>query len=143
MADLKSVTAPCGIDCFNCELFESNCANNPEIVARLSKAMNLPAEKVGCKGCRVQGGCRLHWNNCDTLDCVTAKGVDFCYECSDFPCRKLQPVADEAIRYPHNIKVYNLSRMKSAGIEKWAEEAAEIRRLYFKGKFAVGKGPQS
>jgi hypothetical protein len=39
------------------------------------------------------------------------------------------------------MKVYNLSRMKLIGIEKWTEEVAEIRKLYYEGKFVVGKGP--
>ncbi len=68
--------------------------------------------------------------------------MNFCFECSDFPCPKLQPAADGADKYPHNMKLYNLCRMKAIGVEKWAEEeAAEIRQLYFKGKFIPGSGP--
>ena len=43
--------------------------------------------------------------------------------------------------YPHNMKVYNLCRMKYIGIDKWVEEASEIRKRYYNGKFVVGKGP--
>ena len=32
-------------------------------------------------------------------------------------------------------------RMKLIGIEKWTEEATEIRKRYYEGKFIVGKGP--
>jgi hypothetical protein len=39
------------------------------------------------------------------------------------------------------MKVYNLCRIKKVGLEKWAnEEAGQIRKRYFKGKFVVGKG---
>jgi hypothetical protein len=31
--------------------------------------------------------------------------------------------------------------MKFLGIDKWIEEAAEIRKLYYEGKFKVGIGP--
>jgi hypothetical protein len=31
--------------------------------------------------------------------------------------------------------------MKLLGVEKWTEEAAEIRERYFAGRFEVGKGP--
>jgi len=41
--------------------------------------------------------------------------------------------------YPHNMKMYNLCRMKFIGVDKWTEEACEIRKLYFEGKFLVGK----
>jgi hypothetical protein len=53
----------------------------------------------------------------------------------------LCPSAESALRYPHNLKLYNLCRIKLLGPEKWAEEAAANRIRYFKGKFVVGKGP--
>jgi hypothetical protein len=135
----KEFTAPCGIDCFNCEVFESNLTE--ENRARFSAAFKLAPEAVACKGCRASGGCRLHWGKCDTLDCVKDKGIEFCHECTEFPCAMLCPSAESAQRYPHNLKLYNLCRMKQLGIEKWAQEAAENRKRYFKGMFVVGKGP--
>jgi len=79
---------------------------------------------------------------CETLECVKSKNLDFCYECSEFPCSKLQPLAEGADRYPHNLKVYNLITIKNKGIEKWASETVKIRDLYFRGKFMIGAGPQ-
>ncbi|MCX7745639.1 MAG: DUF3795 domain-containing protein [Clostridia bacterium] len=136
----KDLTAPCGIDCFNCDLFELNLDESKKEM--YAKAFNLAVDHVACKGCRVQGGCRLHWQSCETFDCVKERGMEFCFECSDFPCGKLMPCADGAGKYPHNMKLYNLCRMKQIGVEEWAErEAAEIRKKYFKGKFVVGSGP--
>ncbi|WP_455383691.1 DUF3795 domain-containing protein [Salinispira pacifica] len=139
--DLRETTAPCGIDCFNCEVHESNIT--PEVADRLSKAFGFAPEKAACPGCRTAGGCRLHWDSCETLDCVGEKGVPFCYECADFPCTRLLPCAEGADRFPHNMKVFNLSRMRTVGLEKWAEESKRNRALYFRGKFAVGRGPQA
>jgi len=31
--------------------------------------------------------------------------------------------------------------MKLIGIDNWIEESTEIRKLYYDGKFEVGKGP--
>ncbi|HUX12983.1 MAG TPA: DUF3795 domain-containing protein [Spirochaetia bacterium] len=138
--NFEELTAPCGIDCFNCEVYESNIT--PEVAARLSAAFGFSPEKAACPGCRASGGCRLHWGNCDTLDCVKSRGVSFCYECADFPCPRLLPCAEAADRYPHNLKVFNLSRIRNVGIDVWARESMGNRALYFKGKFAVGKGPQ-
>ncbi|MCP3686197.1 MAG: hypothetical protein GY861_26420, partial [bacterium] len=48
-------------------------------------------------------------------------------DCDDFPCHFLAPVADGASKYPHNMKLYNLSvfrAMKEHG--KSAPEAWEI-----------------
>ena len=69
------------------------------------------------------------------------KGVEFCCDCDDFPCEFLAPTADKAAQYPHNMKVYNLCRIKKVGLERWIEEeAGQIRKKYFTGKFVVGKG---
>jgi hypothetical protein len=134
----KELTAPCGIDCFNCEVYEKNVT--PEFQNRLGPAFGLKPEEVTCRGCRASGGCRLHWGNCDTLDCVKAEGVEFCHECGKFPCGKLMPVREGADKFPHNLKLYNLCRMKLIGIEAWSEEAALNRKGYFMGKFKPGTG---
>jgi hypothetical protein len=50
-------------------------------------------------------------------------------------------VAEGAQIYPHNLKLYNLMRIRSRGLEKWAREASANRDAYFKGKFSIGTGP--
>ena len=120
-------------------------ATAAEILQEEYNSQSIGTETVGTSDCswsREQQGCRLHWNSCDTLDCVKSKGVEFCFECGEFPCGMLQPASDGAEKYPHNMKVFNLCRIKLVGVEKWAaEEASEIRRKYYKGKFVVGRGP--
>jgi hypothetical protein len=133
----KSI-APCGIDCFNCEVYEKNI--NETTRGIMASRLNIDPDKVACKGCREQDGCRLHWGKCDTLDCVKQREVQYCFECNEFPCEMLCPSRESAERYPHNLKLYNLCRMKLLGVEKWTEEAATNRQRYFKGKFVVGKG---
>lgn len=138
--DIKKLTAPCGIDCFHCQMYEGNLTETTrrQFAAMLKKD---PGE-VGCKGCREQGGCALYPGPCETLECARAKGVDFCHECDAFPCRRLAPASDQAGKYPHNLKLYNLCRIKAVGLEEWAEkEALQNRLAYFKGRFVVGKGP--
>jgi hypothetical protein len=71
---------------------------------------------------------------------VKTKGVKFCGDCADFPCSFLAPVADLAAIRPQNLKVYNLCRIKKVGLERWIEEAGQIRKNYFTGKFVMGKG---
>jgi hypothetical protein len=105
--------------------------------------MGVLKEEISCKGCRQQDGKHYHLppEGCATLDCVKAKGVEFCCDCSDFPCAFLAPTADKAAQYPHNIKLYNLCRIKKVGLTSWIEEeAGQIRKIYFTRKFVVGKG---
>jgi hypothetical protein len=38
-------------------------------------------------------------------------------------------LADGADKYPHNMKVYNLCRIKKIGLDRWVEEeAGQIRK---------------
>lgn len=135
---LKELTAICGIDCFNCELYEKNItASFQKIMAQ--KTGKKP-EELSCKGCR-QMGCVLLAKECATKKCAKERNLDFCFECSDFPCQKLSPCKEGADKYPHNLKLYNLCRIQLLGIEKWSEEAKENRKNYFQGKFMIGHGP--
>lgn len=141
MKDKKDVTAPCGLDCFNCELYDDNLTD--ELIERIHSKMGVPKEEIACKGCRQEDGKHFHFpsNRCETLDCVKAKGVDLCCNCNEFPCAFLAPTADQAARYPHNFKVFNLCRIKNVGLERWIEdEAGQIRKKYFTHKFVIGKG---
>jgi hypothetical protein len=141
MNDKKRLTAPCGLACFNCELHEDNLTD--ELAGLISTKMGIPKNQIPCKGCRQQDGRHFHLppEGCATLNCVKAKGVEFCHDCNDFPCLFLAPTADGAAKYPHNTKLYNLCRMKKVGLEQWIEkEAVQSRKRYFTLAFVVGKG---
>jgi hypothetical protein len=139
MEDTKMMTAPCGLDCFNCEVNERNITD--ALREMLSAKFGIPPAKVQCKGCRGQKGDRLGLPQCETYACAMERDIDFCFECNEFPCPKLQPARDGADRYPHNMKLYNLCRIKTVGIDVWAKETPDIRRRYFTGTFIIGCGP--
>jgi hypothetical protein len=135
------LSAPCGLDCFDCELHESNLTE--KLTELIHSKMGIPKNEIACKGCRQQDGKHYHLppDGCATLNCVKSKGVEFCCDCDDFPCAFLAPTADKAAQYPHNMKVYNLCRIKKIGLDRWIEEeSGQIRKKYFTGKFVVGKG---
>lgn len=139
--DKRQLTAPCGLDCFNCEIYEANLTD--QMAEFIHTKMGVPKEQISCRGCRAQDGRHFHLPNdgCLTLTCAKEKGVEFCCDCGDFPCSYLAPLADGAERFPHNIKLFNLCRIKKVGHERWAEhEAGEIRKKYFTAKFVVGRG---
>ncbi len=128
--DYKKLTAPCGRDCFNCFFFLAS--QNEEYKINLARKMNLPVEKIVCKGCReIEGKCQVLKNygfsgNCKIYACVKEKGVEFCSDCSDFPCDLLHPLAHGADKFPHNLKVYNLCMIKKMGLEEWAKNKSKI-----------------
>ena len=145
MQTKRELTAPCGIDCFNCQIYKDVITD--EFKNKLAVAYGIAPKNIPCSGCRALKGTRVAFDTrqvftCDTYTCVTDRGHEFCFECADFPCNRLQPTADRAETFPHNMKVFNLCRMKAVGPEKWAEEEAALIRLkYYKGKLVIGKGP--
>ncbi len=138
MEDLKSI-APCGVDCFNCGAYEENMT---ELIRKNILKMSGKEYINACKGCRGMNGKNLPMaDECETYKCILIHKVDFCNECAEFPCGKLSPCADKANFVPHNMKVFNLCRMKKVGIDKWVEESKSIREKYFKGEFVPGDEP--
>jgi len=103
--------------------------------------MGIPAEQASCQGCRNEKGTIpfLNMNEpCSVYKCTEEKGIDFCYDCSDFPCDHLHPYADKASLLPHNTKVFNLCLIKKMGLETWAEtKAKSVKSTYFKGEFKL------
>lgn len=131
----QNMTAPCGLDCFNCPMYLAN--NDAEIRAALSIRLNIPAEKAVCQGCRNQAGTvsAIGRNEpCYIYRCSQSKGHNFCFGCADFPCDHLHPYADQADKRPHNTKVFNSCLIKKMGLEKWAKEKAKhVKDTYFHG----------
>jgi hypothetical protein len=99
--------APCGLDCAHCEIYRA--AHNPETAERLAEAWRAngyPEAKAAwfrCQGCHGERGvcwsadCRLH------ACAVTERGLDYCSQCVDFPCGKLEIWAASA---PHHAAAY-------------------------------------
>ena len=103
-----ALIAPCGIDCRLCRAYGRN--RNP------------------CPGCRTSaGGCTSGCVRC--LKCATlASGlVNYCFECAEFPCKRLEHL-DQRYRTRYATSpIANLRRIQADGIrvfvrsenEKW------------------------
>jgi len=135
--DYKKMTAPCGLDCFNCPMYLAQ--GNEELRTILSERLGIARQEASCSGCREQGG-KIAFlkmrEPCSVYRCISQKGIDFCCDCSEFPCDNLHPYADRASQVPHNTKVFNLCLIKKMGLEEWAKEkAGSVKGTYFKGKF--------
>lgn len=138
--ELLEAIAPCGLDCMDCPVHESNITD--ELRQRIAALSGKLPEDVACHGCRSDRRAPLCPKDCATLDCSRGKGVDFCFECDQFPCENLHPASDQAQTLPHNLKIYNSCRMEKIGPEKWLnEEAKPSMAKYYKGKMIVGRGP--
>lgn len=136
----EKLAAPCGIDCGICELYLSG--SNEKLMGYLV-TKGIPKEKLPCAGCRnIGGNCPVIGETCVTFTCASEKSVEFCFECKDFPCSMLNPAADRADVLPHNTKVFNLCTIKRDGVEGFVKISGDIKKKYYQGKMAVGRGPQ-
>ncbi len=146
--DYFNMTAPCGLDCFNCTFYlayENLEAMNQ--VKAWSKELDIPVETMLCHGCRSHDGqipLQKHLfgerHRCAAYECSKSKDLNFCGECEDFPCDNLHPYADKAATLPHNIKVFNLCLINKMGLEKWAEsKAGRVRNDYFNKPWSLAE----
>ena len=138
--DYYQMTAPCGLDCFNCHFYLARKDKEAmSTVKQLSEEFNIPVEIMLCKGCRSHNGripLQKHVfgdaHRCAAYECSQGKGFENCGDCDEFPCDNLHPYADKASDLPHNIKVFNLCLINKMGLEEWARtKASEVRKIYF------------
>lgn len=138
--DFERLTAPCGLDCFNCIGYLAN--DKPEMLNLIAEMLNISLEQAKqavCKGCRNQKG-RIPFApmQCRVYPCAENKKISFCCDCQDFPCDYLHPYADQASKVPHNTKVFNLCLIKKLGLKVWAEDKAKsVKEKYFKAKWEL------
>lgn len=138
--DYFQMTAPCGLDCFNCHFYLANENQEAKItVEQLSKKFNMPVEIMLCNGCRNHNG-RIplqkmafgEEHRCAAYECSKSRNLSFCGDCDQFPCDHLHPYADKSTELPHNMKVFNLCLINKMGLENWASsKASEVRETYF------------
>jgi len=93
MKQENQMIAVCGLDCSGCDILQAT--NDPKIAQGIvdwfkrERNEEVKVKDVHCLGCR--GDRTKHWSpDCWILQCcVDKKGLEFCYECEDFPCEKL------------------------------------------------------
>ena len=74
-----------------------------------------------CKGCRNQI-CAIY-PDCGVVDCHKKKGVDFCFQCDEFPCEKSNFDPDLKRRW-----ILMNNRAKEIGIEVFCKESMKFPR---------------
>jgi hypothetical protein len=137
-SQITDLVAPCGLHCEKCLAFQGGeihelssrlaelLGSNFKTYAKRFQGMNPVfdgyeefrdlLEFMGqgtCRGCR-SGGSLFH--QCPIQMCVMERGIDFCYQCEDFPC--------ELDGVPGMLKKRweaNNTKLQSMGPEKYLE----------------------
>ena len=114
----------CGLNCTVCEIRKAGQGDveiQKSMVAWFKKELgeDIPPEKIRCDGC--SGPLETHWSsNCKMLQCSTEKGYDYCFECPEFVCSKLEAFGGGAPHHKRTIE--NMKQMKKLGLETWINE---------------------
>jgi hypothetical protein len=142
--DILNDLAPCGLSCRKC--FANSQGEIVSLSAQLHERLGsfdvyaerfsafLPAfgdyppfkellaylAQGHCDGCR-NGTCL--YPNCGVTSCYREKGVDFCFECDEFPCDKtnFDPHLERRWRQMNE-------RMREIGVEAYYEESKDQPR---------------
>ncbi|BDQ34154.1 C-GCAxxG-C-C family (seleno)protein [Pseudodesulfovibrio portus] len=132
----NSRLAPCGLVCGNCVAFEggpvqrlssglkAQLGDNFAEYAKRFEGMNPVFSKYAdfaelldflasgsCTGCREQG---CLFQSCRVTECVREQGVDYCFQCGEFPC--------DRHGFPERLETIwrrNNNRMQETGSTEW------------------------
>jgi hypothetical protein len=110
--------AYCGLYCASCTVF---LATKNNTISKLAEEWGKNVNDITCCGCKSQTVTEF-CRSCALKTCAAAKGLEFCIECDDFPCRSLENFKNDK-RYPYHIEVYDsLKTIKEHGVEYWLDE---------------------
>jgi hypothetical protein len=144
---IKNRLAPCGLHCGKCyafvdgdirrnsSLLKESLGNFDIYAQRFTDLIDEPVFKkypefkdlldyfvsVDCKGCRKEK-CKI-FKDCKVRECHEKKGVDYCFQCSDFPCN--QTGFDEHLQ-KRSVEIN--TQMKEIGVDKYYEEIKDKPR---------------
>ena len=144
---IKNRLAPCGLSCEKCFAFTEGPIKNHStelkkylgnfdiyaqrftiIVGEFAFAKYLEFKEllhyfanVNCPGCR-KTDCQLY-KGCNVKKCYKEKKVDFCFQCSEFPCNN---TGFDQHLYERWVKIN--SKMKEIGVEDYYNETKGIPR---------------
>jgi hypothetical protein len=118
----KRLAAVCGLFCPACSGFIGT-KEDPERLQKRSALLKRPVAELECHGCRSEKRCYFCSEHCTMAKCATAKGIDFCSECTDYPCTELK---EFQAKLPHRIELFeSLDRIREIGYEQWYTEMIE------------------
>jgi len=144
---IKASISPCGLSCETCfahvdgdirrysRKLRKKLGNFESYAGRFETLLGNPIFKKyadfkdmldflaaeNCKGCRKEN-CKL-FKECHVRRCHEEKGVDFCYECGDFPCNRTN--FDEGL---YQIFVKRNEKIRKTGIDAFYEKSRTAPR---------------
>ncbi len=93
--DISNTAGICGLYCGTCPNYLASRKNDSEQLEKISQKTGIPVEEVRCDGCLSDNvfapcvDCKHGFRRC-----AEEKEVTWCFQCHDFPCRRLKDFKD-------------------------------------------------
>jgi hypothetical protein len=118
----KDLAGVCGICCSCCSLYIGSNEDSDRIRI-IAERMNISVNDLKCEGCRSET-ISVFCKTCHFKTCSKKKEIDFCFECTEYPCKELFLFQKEK---PHRIELWNQNEfLKTNGLEKWFSEISAL-----------------
>jgi hypothetical protein len=109
----ENLIAPCGMNCGVCVKY----------LAMKNDVNKQGFKKSYCNGCMHRGKNCLHMG--DTCELLRKGLLRFCYECNEFPCKRLKTLDKRYSTKYHMSMIDNLRTIKEHGIENFLRKEQE------------------
>jgi len=121
----KNLVGRCGIYCGSCIIYGAY-KDSEQLRKRVAERENCKPEDVRCEGCQTvltNGWESKEWGkNCKIVNCLEAKGLEFCFECDVYPkCERFRDLAGHCLEKHREDLVNNLKKIETGEVEEWLE----------------------
>ncbi len=119
--EIQTLSAVCGLFCPSCTIYIGS-TEDPQRLEKFASTRGKTVEEIRCYGCHSEKR-TLFCQTCIMVRCAAEKGLAFCGQCPEYPCKDIQEF--QAAR-PHRIDLWqSQARLKEVGRERWFAEQIE------------------
>lgn len=104
----------CGLYCGACEVL---LLGEKGLLEEKAGEWKRKPEDLRCQGCK-SDVISVYCRNCDIKMCAEGRGVEYCFECPDFPCPVLKEFRNDEYAH-HSVVFHNLNLIREQGLESW------------------------
>ena len=112
----------CGLYCGACFIMNAYKQNRTDCLPK-EWVSPIDDKEIKCHGCKselVFENCR----GCQIRKCAQSKDVEFCNNCSEFPCEKIKRFEDLNLPH-HKVALHNMEQIKEIDLQQWLKQQKE------------------
>lgn len=110
----------CGLNCGACPVLGANERGDDEWIKKAAEMEGSKPEDLRCLGCKTNVTA-MFCTDCGMRLCAREKGLEFCFECDEYPCKRIEDFRNDQWAH-HSVIFTNLRDIKEKGIDAWREE---------------------